>query len=153
CAEHPPPDNGRCRRIWGMHWSPNGARLAFFRETGLSRQFHAGLYVSTKVTGPPRVRTRRLAACDSWCEVDWSPDASQLVVADDSLSIVDVGTGVRTPLTRDPRDSSPVWSPTAPVIAFLRGSSLFTVHADSTRLTRLATFNPHLPAYSLTWSP
>src|SRR5262249_43137368 len=92
-------------------------------------------------------------ACDSWCEVDWSPDASQLVVADDSLSIVDVGTGVRTPLTSDPRDSSPVWSPTAPVIAFLRGSSLFTVHADSTRLTRLATFNTHLPAYSLTWSP
>ena len=112
------------------------------------------LYVKDVASG----RVRRLAGC-GYCATQWqgaglgwSPDGSWIAFSGDSgphgaqsLWLVDTNDGTTRRLT-DCRpqwcvDVNPAWAPSEPLILFSRltskGSSLYTVRADGSQLTRL----------------
>jgi Tol biopolymer transport system component len=139
--------------IKAFEWSPNGRRLHFFR--GTARDAYS-LYV----VDADGLHTRRLAVC-GYCglivgsRATWSPSGSKVAfVGKSGLAVVDVRRHVTRPLTQCSQpcgDHSPAWSPDGSRIAFARGDSIYTVKADGSTITKLASAERF--ANDPAWSP
>jgi TolB protein len=139
--------------IRAFEWSPNGRRLLFFRST--TRDVYS-LYVVDADGRHPM----RLAGC-GYCglivgsRATWSPSGSQVAfVGKNGLAVVDVRRRVTRQLTQCSSscgDHSPAWSPDGSRIAFARGDSIYTVNADGSSITKLASANRF--ATDPSWSP
>jgi Tol biopolymer transport system component len=132
-------------------WSPDGLRLAFTRFFCCDSSPHDGVYViGADRHGFRRVISGRASA------VDWSPDGRSLAVADQlsaAVSIVDVDTGLRTPLQvtglREPA-SDVAWSPDGRQLALATQAGLLVVPAGGGQPRRVGT--ARLVA-TVAWSP
>jgi Tol biopolymer transport system component len=141
-------------------WSPDGTQIAFIRgNPGLLRSIQEG-------AGLPRNMyslhlrdadgTVRLLADCGTCgrfyggRLSWSPDGSRIAFSRDSdprgtqsLWVVDTAGSKLRRLTdcQSCADLSPDWSPSGQLIVFSRstrgGSSLYTVRADGSHLTKV----------------
>lgn len=139
--------------IRAFAWSPNGKRLIFFRST--TRDAYS-LYV----VDADGSRARRLAVCGHCgllfgSRATWSPSGLQVAfVNDGGLAVVDVGRRATRQLTQcspSCADRSPAWSPDASRIAFARGDSIYTVNADGSNITKVASAERF--ANDPAWSP
>jgi Tol biopolymer transport system component len=139
--------------IRAVEWSPNGRRLLFFRST--TRDAYS-LYV---VDADGR-HLRRLAVCGYrgllfGSRATWSPSGSEVAfVGKSGLAVVDVRRRATRQLTQCSSscgDRSPAWSPDGSRIAFARGDSIYTVSADGSSITKLASAERF--ANDPVWSP
>jgi TolB protein len=123
-------------------WSPDGSRLVFESERGLSIVHLQTLSFEPLVEGARAIQPA------------WSPDGSTIAfTGDNGLWLVDVATGARSRLTRKHGDQTPDWSPDGSQIAFASGRSLMVVNPDGTGARRLV--QPQGGRYdtSPNWSP
>jgi TolB protein len=143
-------------------WSPKGDRLAF----GLGAIFpmptrYAPAQIA--VIDADGSGLRRLTPDDggNYEFPSWSPDGRRLVLRtarpdSKGLAILDVETGVLTPLTPESgTDNLPAWSPTGDAIAFTSRRDgdweIYSIRPDGTGLKRL-THSPGNDAHA-SWSP
>jgi Tol biopolymer transport system component len=92
-------------------------------------------------------------AASQQTSVAWSPDELRLAIASTGLSVVDLGTGAITNLSRFPA-GGPAWSPRG-TIAFTSGAGseppgIFVIEPDGHGLTEVAAIGMR-PV--LAWSP
>ena len=142
-------------------WAPTGDRIAF----GLGRFFPApGRYAPAQIAliNSDGSGLRRLTPDDggNYEFPSWSPDGKQLVLrsareSSKGLSILDIESGVLTPLTPDSgTDNLPAWSPNGDVITFTSRRDgdweLYSIRPDGTGLKRL-THSPGNDAHA-SWS-
>jgi TolB protein len=143
-------------------WSPTGERIAF----GLGAFFpmpwrYAPAQIA--VINSDGSGLRRVTPDDggNYEFPSWSPDGTRLVLRtarrdSKGLSILDVDSGVLTPLTPESgTDNLPAWSPKGDAIAFTSRRDgdweLYSIRPDGTGLTRL-TNSPGNDAHA-SWSP
>jgi len=139
-------------------WSPDGRRIAFFRD-GLLYTIGADGGGLTRFSD---VKTSILDLFDN--RPDWSPDGRRIAYSENQAIFIlnSNGTG-RRQLTRPPRrsrggDDRPRWSPDGKKILFERfvfernqsGDDIFVVNADGSGLRRLT---HALGAVDPEWSP
>jgi Tol biopolymer transport system component len=123
-------------------WSPDGSRLVFESERGLSIVHLQTLSVEPLVEGERAIQPA------------WSPDGSTVAyTGDNGLWLVYVATGAATRLTRKAGDQTPDWSPDGSRIAFASGRSLAVINPDGTGARSLV--QPQRGSYdtSPNWSP
>ncbi len=118
-------------------WSPSGSKIAY-GNIGTS------MYISVmNPDGSGKVNVAGPALKDS--RVSWSPDSLKLAYVDHTnfqiFSVNADGSG-NTQLTSPPgalKDYDPAWSPDGTKIAFNRSGSIYTMDANGSNLTLIAT--------------
>jgi hypothetical protein len=111
------------------HWSADGRRLLFQRESGV----YSSTYAPTLLPGPSFLRPRRVARLSDVDSVDWSPDGTSIALAmsprhrerrfcTDLYTMRSDATRLRR-LTATPAcELNPAWSPDGLRIAFEKES-------------------------------
>jgi TolB protein len=139
--------------LWGASASPAAAprpapRILFVADAGSSN-----LYVVAR-DGTHRRRITATGANE--IEPDVAPDGRTAVAVSErqgsyGLVLVDLGSGVVTPLTTGSADRAPSWSPDGQRIAFARSGDIELIRPDGTGLEPLTTgaADDEMPA----WSP
>ena len=137
----------------GIAWSPDGRRVAFYRQTGT---LTADVFVADADGGRLRNLTRSSAEF-SWAP-DWSPDGSRIVyVASDRdferLVTVRPDGSDRQPVPGtavDPADQlgDPHWSPDGSVIGYTLTDGIHIIRPDGSQGRLLLA-----QAYGFDWSP
>jgi TolB protein len=134
----------------GPAWSPAGDRIAFGVGVNQPRPGKFGP-ARVVVVNPDGTGYRRLTPDDdgNYQFPSWSPDGTRLVLraatpTTKGLSILDVATGVLTPLTPGSgTDNLPAWSPVGDWITFTSRRDgdweIYKIRPDGTGLTRLTT--------------
>jgi Tol biopolymer transport system component len=150
-------------RYYGLAWSPDGGKLAFTQDSGVSGG-------SIEVMDIEEQRKVTLTAQPGdYGGISWSSDGTRLVFSyQRRIYVVDVDGTNMNALTEGGEfeyDSNPVWSPDGSQIAFTRATflesgsfdnaiiDLYTVPSDGGRPFRLneVSFNGYVS--SLSWSP
>ena len=137
----------------GIAWSPDGSRVAFYRQTG---SLTADVFVAD-ANGAHLRNLSQGSAKFSWLP-DWSPDGSRIVyIAGDEdvaqLVAVRPDGSDRRPIPGtavNPNEllGTPRWSPDGSVIAYSVDTSTYVIRPDGTERRLLLT-----NAYGLDWSP
>ena len=144
----------------GPAWSPDGAKIAFSKEVGLSDFDHWEIYVMN-ADGSGVTRLSDGEHYDAG-PLSWSPDGTRLAFSSDGDgSNLDIyvmnadGSGVTRLTDHAAADVEPTWSPDGAKVAFRSNRDgnfdLFVMHADGTGVTRL-TDTPGIE-FSPVWSP
>ncbi len=144
----------------GPAWSPDGAKIAFSKEVGLSDFDHWEIYVMN-ADGSGVTRLSDGEHYDAG-PLSWSPDGTRLAFnSDGDGSNLDIyvmnadGSGVTRLTDHAAADVEPTWSPDGAKVAFRSNRDgnfdLYVMHADGTGVTRL-TDTPGIE-FSPVWSP
>jgi Tol biopolymer transport system component len=134
-------------------WSPDGKKIAFFRDFGFSDPTKSYLYVMN-ADGSGQ---RRLTSTVFDGEPAWSPDGRKIAYHDDVFidTINADGTGRRHLTTKERDRSDPTWSPNGRKIAYIYANGdlnpIYTMNPDGSD-ERLLASNPDIAA-NLAWSP
>lgn len=142
-------------------WSPDGAQIAFCRESEGDGDVWQDVYVVPSNRGPERKIAR------TWRGISWSPDGKTLAltrVPDNGPGMLpksggvvlhSLETGGERELTAANRDSFPVFSPNGKWLVFKRLTSgpgqLFLIRPEGGPLKQL-TFAPLQPSRYATWT-
>lgn len=144
-------------------WSPDSRMLAFQSGTADRRTEISDIWV----VGVDGTGLRRIVSGAS--QPAWSPSGAQIAFTaqprpaqgiDTYIAVVNTdGSGRRALTTGMPQwDDSPVWSPDARSLLFVRGSGgapydLYRISVSGTGLHKLATSGPDAVLWSQSWSP
>jgi dipeptidyl aminopeptidase/acylaminoacyl peptidase len=137
----------------GIAWSPDGSRVAFYRQTG---PLTADVFVADADGGRLRNLTQRSAEF-SWAP-DWSPDGSHIVYVagdrdEEELVIVRPDGSDRQPVPGtavDPTNQlqGPQWSPDGNLIGYTLTDGIHVIRPDGSNGRLLLA-----QAYGFNWSP
>lgn len=153
---------------YGGAYSPDGNRVLFFRPAdkvdgdGVSMNLFVVNVDGTGITqlNPPGTETILLGPSGA---SDWSPDGRQVAFVGSDGDFWK--SQRRAVFTVDPDGSHPKritpwgdvlsvqWSPDGQRLAFTRGSDIYTIHPDGTRLVRLSSEEDGTFSFGPMWSP
>ena len=143
----------------GITWSPNGTQIAFI---GAGQSGNAATIRTVTIANADGSGLYRLPNSPTFLSaVDWSPDGSKFVYADDDEVFVMNADGAgQTQLTTSQQtndgstiDTNPHWSPDGTKIVLTRSTinsnSIYTMNPDGSNLAKLFNFG----AVEADWSP